>query len=83
MGGGTGTPEAGPRSRKSLSLKNLRLLKTFNFLCFLLKIGLADIYYIRVNHNKGEDMIYLLTAACILGIIGADVFNKFVIKNLE
>ena len=28
-------------------------------------------------------MIYLLTAACIIGILGAETFNRFILENVE
>jgi len=46
---------------------------------------IMPIYIVERNNNyyRRIDMMYLLTAACIIGIIGADTFNKFVLKNLE
>jgi hypothetical protein len=52
------------------------------FFGFCLRFGgnRADIYYIRVNTNKGEDMIYLLISACVVGLVGAELFQRILEK---
>jgi uncharacterized membrane protein len=64
------------RSRKSFDSKHLRQLKkTFLFLIFINVIGLTmPIIYNRI---KEIDMTFfcLLFAACLIGLVGAEVMN--------
>jgi hypothetical protein len=40
----------------------------------------ADIYNITSNKQQGETMLYLLVAACLIGLVGAELFQRFVEK---
>lgn len=55
---------------------------------FVFTKGLYEIMPIYIvernsNHYRRIDMLYLIIGACTIGLVGAEIFNRFILENVE